>query len=173
MTFSPPIAAPLPGAHVIRRSDRLAGQLGRGDRSGDRAAEIGLLLAGRGRIHARVRRFAESLHELGVSLGRGLAGHRDDLRGQQRTGCPSLSVVHAVPSKRRKRRTGRLLPAEADRAVEQPWYEPLESNRDLPRPSAQVPDNAIDQRRETSVLPIATSGPHWRLANRYEIATAR
>ena len=59
---------------------------------------------------------------------------------------PSLSVVQTLPSRRRNDAPGRLLAAEADRAVEQAGHEPLEPDRHLDQPPAQVGDDPVDQR---------------------------
>ena len=59
---------------------------------------------------------------------------------------PSLSVVHTVPSKRRKRRAGALLAAEADGAVDEAGHEPLEADRHLPEASAERLGDPVDHR---------------------------
>ena len=68
---------------------------------------------------------------------------------------PSLSVVHTVPSRRRNEAPGRLLAAEADRAVEQPGHEPLEPDGHLVQPPPEVGGDPVDHRRR-----------HERLADR-------
>ena len=66
--------------------DRLAGQLGGGDVVGGERRQLGLLLAGGGRVDPGVRRVAVLGDQVGVVLARRPAGLGQDLRGQQGAG---------------------------------------------------------------------------------------
>ena len=68
---------------------------------------------------------------------------------------PSLSVVQTEPSRRRKDAPADSSPPKPDRAVEQSRHEPLEPDRHLDQPSAQVRRHPVDHRRR-----------HQRLADR-------
>jgi hypothetical protein len=86
------------------------------------------------------------LGQLGVQLGGGPARHGLDLRGQQRE---QETVLVRRPDRAvvaEERRPGRLLPAEADRAVQQAGDEPLEPDRHLDQPAAEVGHDPVDQR---------------------------
>ena len=84
-----------------------------------------------------------------------LAGDGEDLAGEQGqqdavlVGGPRRAVLA------QERRAGRLLAAEADRAVEQPGHEPLEADRHLEQPAAELGGDPVDHRRA-----------HQRLADR-------
>src|SRR4029453_12488352 len=88
---------------------------------------------------------AELRHELPVVLAGILAGAGGDLGREQihdravLVGRPHRAVVaqEAGP--------GALLPAEAARAVEQTWHEPLEAHGHLVEAAAELCDDAIDE----------------------------
>ena len=59
---------------------------------------------------------------------------------------PSLSVVQTVPSRRRNDAPALSSPPNPTDAVDEPVDEPLEADRDLDQPAAEVGHDAIDHR---------------------------
>src|SRR5690606_23897083 len=97
-----------------------------------------LLLERRGGVDSRVPGLAVPLDEATVQLRGRVPGGGDDLRGEQGeqdavlVGRPHAAVLA------QERRAGRLLAAEAHRAVEQPRHEPLEADGYLYQWPAEV-----------------------------------
>ena len=146
VTFSPPIGGVVAGRPGQLGGDRLAGELGGGDIVGRELAQRRLLLAGGRRVDAGVGGLAEVVGELPVQLRGGPARHGLDLTGQQRQQDAVLVRRPDAAVAAEERRTGGLLAAEADRSVEQARDEPLEADRHLDQPAAEVGDHAVDQR---------------------------
>ncbi len=132
-------------AHQLR-DDRIPRQLGRRHVVGGQGGELRLLLAGGSRVDAGVGGGAEALHLLGVQLRRRLAGHREDLRGEQRqdnavlVGRPHRAVLA------QERGPRALLAAEADGAGEQAGDEVLEAHRHLDQVASHGGHDAVDER---------------------------
>ncbi len=59
---------------------------------------------------------------------------------------PSLSVVQTVPSRRRNDAPALSSPPKPDDAVDEPGDEPLEADRHLEQPAAEVGGDAVDHR---------------------------
>lgn len=85
-------------------------------------------------------------------LGRGLARHREDLRGQQRqedavlVGRPHRSVAA------QERGPGGLLAAEPERTVDQTVHEPLEADRHFDQLTAETGGDPVDHARRDQRL---------------------
>ena len=85
--------------------------------------------------------------QVAVVLGRRSAGDGLDLGRQQRDHDPVLVRRPDRPVTAQERGAGRLLAAEADRAVEQPADEPLEPDRHLEQRPPEARRHAVDHRR--------------------------
>ena len=73
---------------------------------------------------------------------------------------PSLSVVQTRAVAAQETGPGALLAAEAVRAVEQAWHEPLEPDRHLANPRPSLRTTRSMMLLLTSVLPTAASLGH-------------
>ena len=145
-------------AHDFQAADRCvvargAGQLGRDRLAGQRRLLDGLgrqflkprlLLGRRRRVDARVVGSAEFRRQFAIVLARVLAGARGDLGRQQvhdravLVGRPHGAVAP------QEARPGTLLAAEAARAVEQARRKPLEADRHLAQPAAELVHHPVD-----------------------------
>ena len=121
---------------------RLAGELLDGE-LGHRQQPL-LLLGRDRRVDAAVDGRAEATGERFVVLARVLAGLGGDLGGQQRHQDPVLVGRPRAAVAAQERGAGALLPAEAERAVEQAVDEPLEADRHLVEAAAEVVGDEID-----------------------------
>ena len=114
--------------------DRLAGQLGLPDSLGGSSFSSSAFCSRSGRgVDPCVERRAERFCEFLVMLAGILARAGRDLRRQRSMIGPSLSVVHTVPSRRKKAGPGAFFSAKTVRAVEQPRCEPFEPHRHFRR----------------------------------------
>ena len=131
------------GQHV---GDRLAGQLRGLHVAGGQPLEHRLLLGGGRGVDPPVGGVAEAggeLAVLGARVGAAAGGH---LGGQQAADDAVLVGGPDGPVAAQERGPGALLAAEAERAVQQPVHEPLEPDRDLVQPPAQVGRHPVDHR---------------------------
>ncbi len=120
-------------------------------------------LPGRGRrLDAVVQRLTELAREVVVDLA-GIAAHpRGDLRRQQRRNDAILVRRPDGAVQTRKRGARALLPAKAQRTIEQAIDEPLEAHGDLKKRPAQFGGH-----------PVNHLAAHHRLADRRFLAPCR
>ena len=147
-TFSPPIAAPLPGAVVSVGGDRLAGQLGRGDADRATAWPVPPSLARwPARRSARTPGSPSAASARRSSSRRGPAGHRGDLGGEQgQDDAVLVGGPHACrrcAGTTRPRSPRRRTPSEPS---SKPGHEPLEADRHLEHLPAEAGDDPVDHR---------------------------
>ena len=137
--------------------DPLASQITGPDVLGRECLQQRLLFGSGGCLNAVVDRFAELACELAVDLARIAAHARRDLRREQGRDdavfvrCPDAAV------QTNERRACALFAAEAKRSVEQAVHEPLEADRHLVEPPAELRGDAIDHLAAHHVLPTAAS----------------
>jgi hypothetical protein len=144
-TFSPPMAASLPGALVSLAVIGSPASVDAADRSGDSLPSFAFCsgVAGRRCACSTARR---TRPRVPVVLAGVLAGDGGDLGGEQvhdqavLVGRPHGAVAA------QEARAGAFLAAEAERAVEQPGGEPLEADRHFAQPPAEAGDHAVDHR---------------------------
>ena len=144
ITFRPPIGAPLPGARV-RMPSIFSPASSRGTYLPWRELrQHSFLLRRRRRVDAVVNGFAELVRKLTVDFA-GIAAHaRRDLRRQQRRDDAVLVGRPDAAIQADKGSTRALFPAKAQRAVEQAFDEPLETDRHLVELAAELRRDAID-----------------------------
>ena len=145
-TFTPPIGASLPGARLRMRWIVSPASCVQRTCSGESADEPLLLRRGGRRLDPVGDRLAELARQLAVDLAGIASGARGDLRREQRRDDAVLvrRPHRAVAAEEGGARA--LLAAEAERAVEQTVDEPLEADRHLVEPPAQLRAHAIDHR---------------------------
>ena len=148
ITLMPPIGASLPGARSSTRLDRLAGELRRRVICSRRQLrELLLLRRRRRRLDAVGTRCAELVGQRRDTARAGSRPVRAVISAASSAGTmPSLSVVHAVPSRRRNDAPALSSPPKPSDAVQQAVDEPFEADRHLVQPAAEPRGHAVDHR---------------------------
>ena len=162
------MGAPLPGASGQDALDFFASQLCRRYLLRRELRQPLLLLRGRRRLDTIVNRFAELARKLAVDFA-GIAAHpRGDLRRQQSRDDAVFVCRPDAAIETDERRAGTLLPAKAERAVEQAIDKPFEADRHLVELAAELRRDAIDLdiRTATFVDSSCETAPPARQAGR-------
>src|SRR5271157_3021543 len=120
------------------------------------------LLRRGGRVNARVARIAELRREFTVVLAWILAGARGNFRRQQVHDQPILVSGPDRAVETQKTRSSALFPAEAARAIDQTWHEPLEAHRHFQKPASELLDH-----------PVNHAAAHQRFSNRHFLMPPR